>query len=128
MTPMQWVVIGDTGISSKTLWYVMMEEKGVDLPIDFRPFDFDVPHDSADSGRCYRLLQNFPQWYYRLHEVSNKFPLWVGVIREWNTLERLYKEEKHNELYELLEKLIDEGRLADGWTKTGPGCWQKNTQ
>ena len=52
--PIAWLTNGDTGISSKTIWLVMMGRRlGAN---DWA----DVPHDPDDFGRCYRLLQVMP--------------------------------------------------------------------
>lgn len=124
MTPIEWLLSGDTGISSKTICAVMTGSKKAD---SFGP---DVPHDPSDFGRCYRLLQNFPEWRARLPEVAAAYPIWGPMVAAWDELTALYEQEKQNKsgmapkLYERMRTLIDEGRLADGWEKTGPGCWR----
>lgn len=45
MTPIEWLLSGDTGISSKTICAVMTGNKKAD---SFGP---DVPHDPSDFGR-----------------------------------------------------------------------------
>ena len=56
MTPIEWLMSGDTGISSETICAVMTGSKKGGV------FGADIPHDVADFGRCYRLLKNFPEW------------------------------------------------------------------
>jgi len=63
--PQEWIVAGDTGISSRVIWAVMM---GVSLDVMPR---VDVPHDPPDFGRCYRLLEVMPEWRDRLGEVAD---------------------------------------------------------
>lgn len=47
-----------------------------------------VPRDSADFGRCLRLLNLFPEWRDRLGEVAAKYPgQWQAVIARWTELE-----------------------------------------
>lgn len=70
--PLQWIVSNDTGVSSKTIWSVIM---GVE------PDYADVPADEADYGRCIRLLQLIPQWQSRLNEVVDKYPEWKEAIK-----------------------------------------------
>lgn len=121
MTPIEWLLSGDTGISSYTICAVMTGSK-MKGP--------DVPHDPSDFGRCYRLLQNFPEWRARLPEVAAAYPIWGPMVAAWDELTALYEEEKQNksgkapELYERMRALVDEGRIVDGWEQTSPGCWQ----
>lgn len=121
MTPTEWLLGGDTGTSSQTICAVMTGSK-----IDWA----DVPADPSDFGRCYRLLRHFPEWKARLGEVVARYPEWTALVREWDALTVLYEEEIQNpngkapKLYGKMKELIDEGRIAAGWTKTGPGSWQ----
>lgn len=82
-TPQQWAAGRDTGISSMTIYSVVMG-----VPIDRA----DVPHDPADFGRCYRLLQLFPAWRQRLDQVAERHPTWARMVDEWSALELLYEE------------------------------------
>lgn len=122
MTPIDWLLSGDTGISSKTICAVMVGSK---VTGSFGP---DVPHDNGDFGRCYKLLALFPEWRARLHEVAEQFPMWGPMVEAWSELTALYeKQQKVGRdvgLYDRMQALIDEGRIAAGWTKTGPGCWR----
>lgn len=116
MEPIDWLMSGDTGISSKTIMSVMEGSKPPS-------FGADVPHDWSDFGRCHRLLEAFPTYRMRLHEVVHHFPMWGPLVREWDRLTEMYLG-KHKGMYEAMRELIDEGRIASGWTRTGPGCWQ----
>lgn len=121
MTPIDWLLGGDTGVSSKTICAVMTGSK-MKGP--------DVPHDPSDFGRCHRLLILFPEWRARLHEMAEQFPMWGPMVEAWDELTALYEKESTNKsgmapkLYDRMQALIDEGRIAAGWTKTGPGCWR----
>lgn len=88
MSPVDWLLSDDTGVSSKTIFRVMV---GASIPE--APWHNDIPYDPADLGRCYRLLQLFPEWRGRLSEVSAKFPDWVPFVNEWDSLTALYEEE-----------------------------------
>lgn len=81
-----WIVGRDTGISSKTIWSVMMDA----VPTNPHPFDFDIPHDPDDFGRCYRLLETIPEWRARLREVAARFPAWSGLVDNWSELEEMF--------------------------------------
>uniref|UniRef100_A0A6H1ZPM4 Uncharacterized protein n=1 Tax=viral metagenome TaxID=1070528 RepID=A0A6H1ZPM4_9ZZZZ len=121
MNPIDWITGNDTGVSSKVIWSVMMGSS---------PKTVDVPHDPADFGRCHRLFGLFPEWRNRIEEVSAKFPKWGPMVREWETMEYLYEKDvstgRCGDLYDFMQKLMEECYVADGWKKTGPGSWRKN--
>jgi len=81
MKPEQWIVGDDTGVSSQTIWSVMM---GV------RPRWSGTPLDVDDFGRCVRLVVLIPAFRPRLQEVADKYPQWQPLIDHWEELERLY--------------------------------------
>jgi len=122
---LKWIDGDDTGVSSKTIWSVMM-----DVIDDIKDSSFycDIPYDPSDFGRCYRLLELFPDWKERLSEVAEIFPIWEPMVKRWDELTALYEKENPSgrcpELYDLMEKLVDEGRICAGWVKTGPGSWK----
>lgn len=124
MTPLEWLMAGNTGISSKTILHVM---EGTSPP----SFGVDVPYDPADFGRCHELLEAIPAYRQRLGEVARKYPAWIGLVREWDQLTAMYLEAKASgkrdapALYDAMQALIDEGRMADGWIQTGRGCWTR---
>jgi hypothetical protein len=97
-----WLTNCDTGISSKTIWSVMMC-RSVGRT--------DVPLDPADFGRCYRLLQIMPSWRARLPEVAAKYPEWAPLVGRWDDIERLYLEELSSGMarkcYALMRELRD---------------------
>lgn len=98
---------------------------GSEMKGHFRP---DIPYDPGDFGRCYRLLQHFPEWHTRLPEVAAKYPVWGPMVKAWDELTALYEEEKQSgkapKLYKRMKELIEAGRLAAGWKKTGPCSWE----
>lgn len=127
MTPIEWLLSGDTGVSSKTICAVMTGSNKTDS------FGHDVPYDESDFGRCYRLLQHFPEWRARLPEVAAAHPIWGAMVEAWDELTALYEEEMQRtnsgsalKLNERIRKLVDDGRRADGWEETSPGCWSSH--
>lgn len=123
----RWIVNRDTGLSSVTIWSVMMGVK-CDSP--------HVPADPDDFGRCWRLLVLMP-WRSRLPEVAALYQEWTGLVREWDRLSKLYEaciatdewdREASKKLFDAMQPLIYEGRLAAGWEQTGPGCWKREKQ
>lgn len=79
-----WLQNGDTGLSSLTIWYVLMGQT---------PDRADIPYDPADFGRCYRLLQVMPSWKTRLGEVAARYPQWAPLVDAWEELTALYEAE-----------------------------------
>ena len=115
MTLKDWPNSRDTGISSATIYEVF-----TDLGFRLYGKHFDVPHDPADFGSCYRLLTLAPQWEARLQEVADAFPAWGPFVREWPRLKDLYeraiaakgkeRDKISGELYYAMKALEEEGR------------------
>ena len=72
----------DTGVSSLTIWSVMTGH-----PVQ----NTGIPYDPADFGRCYRLLELFPEWKTRLGEVSARYPEWRPFVEAWPRLTAMYE-------------------------------------
>jgi len=72
---------------------------------------YDIPHDPDDFGRCYRLLELFPDWKSQLGKVAERFPKWSPFVREWDTLTTMYeaalssKSNLATEMYEFMQQL-----------------------
>ena len=129
MTPMEWILKGEIGISSKTIWSVMC---GVEFIEGSRcGFNFDVPQDPDDFKRCHKLLQEIPEWRDRLDEVAFVFPKWKPMVDNWERMTELYLEEipdgngRAPKLYALMKELIEKGMHLDGWTKTSATGWER---
>lgn len=114
-----WVTGGDTGVSSKAIWAVMM---GVDPdPM----WGWNYPHDPDDLGRCLRLLACVPEWRLRIDEMAAVSPPWAALVEHWDELEALWREEgdgslsppigtRMNRLYERMQHLTDNARKKSG--------------
>lgn len=113
---LQWIVSGDTGISSKTMWAAIM---GV------VPYDPDVPYDGGDFGRCYRMCKACEATENDLKVVAVKFPYWKPIIDNWDKLCRLYEAKDYKGVYNLLDSFNDEIMSFKGYTKIGPNSWRK---
>lgn len=72
-----WIVGGDVGLSSKTVWATM-------LGISLEDGEVPHPHDPADLGRCLRLLEVIPEWKPRLGELASLSPEWKALICRWD--------------------------------------------
>lgn len=92
---MEWIAYGETGISSKTIWAVML---GLADPSKrSSPYDWCYPYDPSDFNRCRKLLELIPEWRERLHEVAAMFPEWKGIVEHWDELDRLFDEESNQD-------------------------------
>lgn len=109
---LQWVYGCDTGTSSLTIFLTLKSTKRF-LPWEHMPPHQDflpgVPHDPDDFGRCYRLLELFPEWRERLAEVAAKYPMWQPFVVAWPGMEALWREESPSgecpKLYEVLKAI-----------------------
>lgn len=104
--PMEWIVAGDDGVSSRTIWAVM---KGVSLDV----MRTDTPHDPPDFGRCYRLLEIMPEWRARLDKVAQKSSRWRPFVEHWEELEKMY------------EACLDEQRKYQGSTDASHAMYER---
>jgi hypothetical protein len=110
VTPEEWYASGDTGTSSETIWHVM-----TGFPVQRHGY----PLDPSDFGRCYRLLERFPEWRARMPEVAARFPkMWSLLVINWDRLTALYEEEIKRpdgsapRLYRLLRDLECDAKLV----------------
>jgi hypothetical protein len=78
-----WLFCGDTGLSSKAIWQMMMLGH-------VAPRYQDVPADKWDFGRCHRLLLLIPAWRARIGEMA-VLPGWAPVVEAWDELEALFR-------------------------------------
>jgi len=97
-----WIASGEIGNSSKTLWCFFM---------DATTYNTNVPYDSGDFGRCYKLLKAVPLWRKELHRAKVISPTWNDLIEVWDKLEKLYEKGQterkfHDKLYNELRKII----------------------
>ena len=118
VTPWDWLASRWPGVSSASIWSVMM-----DFPSPSRKYDH--PYDPVDFHRCYRLLTNFPAWKLRMSEVAKRFPFWGPYVREWADLTALYEHDVNGEdartpaLYNRMKELEAEAQHL----KRGKGYW-----
>lgn len=116
-----WITSDDTGISSKTIWAVMMGA----VADDGR---YGRPYDGDDFGRCHRLLELIPEWKSRLGEVATRFPEWAPIVREWPQIEAAYLadiKDNGGRSCKIINGLHDESMKAGGWVQTSPRSWSR---
>lgn len=126
ITPRDWIIGRDTGLSSMTIWEFMT---GLPVWELHRWSGLHTPRDPSDFGRCYRLLQHFPEWRSRLPEMAEAKPEWAPLVAAWDELVALYEEElpsgRAPKLYERMQELHAAVMIAAGWAQTGPNSWQR---
>jgi hypothetical protein len=129
MKPEQWIIEGEVGTSSKTIWAVMMGVVNEKRQCD--DWHYDTPKDPSDFGRCWKLINLFPEWESRLHEVSDVFPKWIPFVSEWDRLTTMYEDalregkEYAPGMYGFMQELNDEAMLLDGWIQDSPSSWHR---
>lgn len=85
-----WKLSGSTGLSSECLADVMILGRGTGL----------YPMDSADFGRCHRLLGLVPEWLPRLPEIAIAHPgVWSELVHHWADLAEMYEAGDFSTLY-----------------------------
>lgn len=118
-----WLISGDTGISSEIIFGVMTGNRTKNV----RDY-YNWPKDNSDFGRCHRLLERFPEWKGRLHEVYAVWPAWQPMIRCWDQLEALWQEEAGNptgkgpKLYALMDQLGKGCQLLEELNRKAKGA------
>lgn len=93
-----WISGCDTGTSSKTIFFTLTGRGTFDRP--------DVPYDPGDFGRCYRLLQIFPEWVGRLNEVAKRHSRWKRLVDNWKDLSGMYERDEGMALRDRIKELI----------------------
>jgi hypothetical protein len=121
----EWIIKGEVGTSSKTIWAVLSGIETKERKLD--TFEgYDIPHDPDDFRRCYLFIRNC-NLKTRLSEVIKIFPAWRPYIENWDKLEEMLieqiKTQKPNGMYEFMQELKRESRLIDGWVEKSSGSW-----
>jgi hypothetical protein len=102
-----WMVNGERGISSETIYSVLCEEPLLPLR---KPNSYDHPHDPDDFRRCYLLLKAIPEWREQLHKMKSISQTWSNLVDNWDKLtfmlEELIPTNKDNGMYDFMKSLI----------------------
>jgi hypothetical protein len=86
LTPLQWALGNDTGISSSTLIRIQF---GLGPDPKWGP---DIPYDAADFGRCYRMIKSVTGITNPVEAAANAFPFWRPMADAWPELTVLYED------------------------------------
>lgn len=126
MTLDEWIVNGQVGVSSKTMWSAI---KGVAKGNERQGGNFDIPYDPDDFSRCYKLYVECNLTKSDLQKIADTFKWWKPFIDNWDRLVELWLEESPKrscpKLYDFMQKLVDEARILDGWVRTSPHSWER---
>jgi hypothetical protein len=126
MTLDEWIINGEVGTSSKTMWSVL---KGIATGKEHCNWNFDYPHDPDDFRRCLLFYKNCNLIKEDLQKIGTILKWWKPFIDNWDVMVKLYEEESPKrscpKLYELMQKLGDEAKILDGWTKTSSCSWER---
>lgn len=110
-----WLQLGERGISSNTICYVLSRLHTLELDKYFPDgarWLGDPPKDPSDFRRCHLLLTLIPEWRSRLNEVSERYPAWSKMVANWDELTALYNEESKrkdgmaHKLYAKMQELL----------------------
>lgn len=126
MTPIEWLFMGEVGISSKTMCAAILDQ----VPAGVRKgFYFDVPHDPDDFDRCYMFAIKCSLTADQLKLVKERIPWYAPIIDNWEELVTLYGQEMTSgrcpRLYKRLRELEEQSMSLDGWKKTGACEWTR---
>lgn len=87
----RWWCGTDVGTSSAAMFAVLCSPMSYFRGIAMGKGQRSTPRDSADLGRCLRLLETMPEWRGRLNEVAEAYPetAWPEIIAAWEELEKV---------------------------------------
>lgn len=126
----EWIIKGETGVSSKTIWAVMKKVETNKRRLNSFG-GYDIPYDPDDFKRCYYIVRDC-NLKSRLNEIVKVFPAWQPFIKNWNKLEMMLIKElatkKEAGMYEFMEKLVEQSRKIDGWVKTLANSWERQRE
>ena len=119
MTLNEWIVFGQVGMSSKTMWAVVSGNLNAD---NIKKFRVEIPYDGDDFSRCYKLWKDCQLDSTDLIKIKEMCPIWQPFVDNWGELVRRY--ENNEPMFEYIQSLVDAGRLNAGWVKTGANTWK----
>ena len=78
-----WMAGNDCGLSSKAIAGHMV----------YGVCDGSFPLDPSDAGRCFRLLELFPEWQGRITEMGKYGLYWKRLAARWDEVRDTMEEE-----------------------------------
>jgi hypothetical protein len=130
MTLQQWIIKGEVGLSSKTMWAAIA---GVEDTPQRLTGKYSIPYDPDDFHRCYEFVRLCRITKEQRDMVKIVFPAWSPFINNWDKLSSMYEENIKNDwkthkqigMYDFMKQLEHESRLIDGWSKNSSG-WKRD--
>lgn len=116
----EWIGTQAVGVSSKTMWVALMCPQRIN---GNNSWDYDVPHDAGDFGRCYHLSKFAGLTLNDLRTVAKVFPYWTPIIDEWDNLISAYKSMCYDRVFNILQEKYDEVMKLKGFTNTSEYTW-----
>lgn len=102
---LKWIATGERGASSEA---IVAKLTGVKLD-QGRLME---PYDTSDFRRCLLLFEAVPELKLRMVEMRGVSEYWRLLVDNWEELEKMYHEEKHNgtapKLYAKMVKLRED--------------------
>ena len=100
-----WMIHGEQGISSKTMFNHLSDRNRVQIS-----YNECHPLDPDDFRRCYLLLKAVPQFKAKLDRLKPLSEVWANLIENWDRLTEMLEEQmatkKENGMYEFMKTLI----------------------
>lgn len=87
----QWLANGERGLSSNA---IATKLSGVDCRWEgYGKNTYPCPSDPSDFNRCMKLLNQVPEFRYRLFEMKEVSETWSKLVDNWDEFEKLYYKE-----------------------------------
>jgi len=103
MEVVQWLEVGRTGLSSLSLCAALYPQF-VGRHKKLEDLEKNIPHDSADFGRCVAFLDAVPEARSKLENARGINKVWNALIENWSQLEDLYSQGNSSEVHSLIKK------------------------
>jgi hypothetical protein len=116
----EWIIYGEMGSSSKTMWGVLT---GAIKPGNRLGRNAEIPYDPDDFSRCYKLVTLCQVTKDQLQQIKTVLPFYAPFIDNWDKLCLMYETRNPN-MYKFMEPLVDEARIIAGWVRTSPNSWK----
>lgn len=116
----EWIGTQAVGVSSKTMWVALMCPQcinGNDC------WNYDVPHDAGDFGRCYDLYRFAKLNLNDLRSIEKVFLYWKPIIDVWDNLASAYVGMCYDRVFNILQEKHDEVMNLKGLKKTSESTW-----
>jgi len=125
MTLDEWIIKGEVGCSSKTMWTAL---KGIKPDKIKMGWDFDVPADPDDFRRCYLFYKQCELTKTDLENIPKIFTWWKPFVDNWDKMANLFEEESSQKscpkLYEFMMTLNEESKILAGYKKISNNFWK----